>query len=246
MCIDKLTRLGFTEKESQVYLMLFRMGPSPVSAVAQRVSLKRVTVYAILDALFSRGLVTAVDTDQGRRYIPQDPSCLVEKLEEEKTVLDSKMKVALQCVEELESPFRGFGLEPKRVLFYEGQGSVEKALLEEFIGLTPLHGLISSSHDSEVKGVLSDLIRLRKEKGRLTMFHEVQAPLFSGGSLLVQEETVGFLTHRESLELMIIRDPFYAQYVTQVLLAPYFPTMPVTVSMKSVPAVISKGEPVKG
>lgn len=215
------------------------MGPSPVSALAQRVNLKRVTVYAILDALASRGLVNVVDTDQGRRYVPQDPSCLLEKLEEEKNTLQRKVEMAEECVRELESPSFASVPELKRVRFHEGIQAVKKGLHDHFLGTSPLNGLISVD-DSSLAGLC--LFELRTERlglGSLTIYQHVDVELFSKGTLLVQEDTVGFLAQRGALELMIIRDPFYAHYVKQVLFSPYF-------SRKSVGATISMGAPVKG
>ncbi len=239
MCIDKLTQLGFSEKEAQVYLMLFRMGPSPVSALAQRVDLKRVTVYALLDALKTRGLVNTVDTDQGRRYVPQDPSCLMLKLEEEKNTLDRKMQMAEEYMKELESPIFSGVPELKRVHFHVGVTSVKKGLSEYFLTEAPLNALLPMRLTAETELCLAELHEERDKEGALTVFQRVNAKLFTGGILLVLEDTVGFMALRGDLELMIIRDPFYAQYVKRVLFSPYF-------SKNSVGASISKAAPVKG
>lgn len=215
------------------------MGPSPVSALAQRVNLKRVTVYAILDALASQGLVNVVDTDLGRRYVPQDPSCLLEKLEEEKNTLQRKVEMAEECVRELESPSFASVSELKRVRFHEGLQAVKKGLRDHFMGVSPLNGLVSVDDFSPAGQCLAELCEDRHALGLLTIYHYVNVELFSEGSLLVQEDTVGFLAQRGALELMVIRDPFYAHYVKQVLFSPYF-------SKKSVGATISMGAPVKG
>lgn len=221
------------------------MGPSPVSAVAQRVSLKRVTVYALLDALIARGLVTTVDTDSGRRYFPQDPSCLFERLEDEKLKLQEKWTLTEQCVKELEAPFFASVTELRRVRFHEGFLSVERALQEYFLNSAPLNGLIALTEDVEAKRVVEGLRAEREALGQLTVLEHVDAALFSGGSLLVQNDTVGFLGTRASLELMVIRDPFYAQYVKQVLFSPYF-SKESSPGKKSVGATISRRSPVKG
>lgn len=237
--IEKLSRLGFSEKEAHVYLMLFRMGPSPVSALAQRVNLKRVTVYTILEGLTSRGLINVVDTDLGRRYVPQDPSCLLEKLEEEKNTLQRKVEVAEECVRELENPLFASVSELKRVRFHEGIQAVKKGLHDHFMGVFPLNALVSVDDSSLAGQCIEELREERQALGLLTIYQHVDVELFSEGTLLVQKDTVGFLAQRGALELMIIRDPFYAHYVKQVLFSPYF-------SKKSVGATISMGAPVKG
>lgn len=239
MCIEKLSRLGFTEKEALVYLMLFRMGPSPVSALAQRVQLKRVTVYALLDALESKGLVTVVETDQGRRYFPGEPSCILDRIEEEQRELQNKLKLAEECVQELELPLMGGFGTGNRVRFHRGELCVKKILGELFDPAIPMNGLLPESNPALLEQCLNVLTSVREKMNAVTVLKRVATDLSFAGVLLLQMDTVAFLAQRSELELMVIHDPFYAHYVRQVLFFPYF-------SKKSVGAMISKGAPVKG
>ncbi len=98
---ENLTQLGLSEKEALLYLTLLRNGPSPVSLLAKRLGLKRVSLYPVLEALELRGLLAFEQTPVGRKYIPHDPICLLELLEQESADLKYRMSLAKKCVEEL-------------------------------------------------------------------------------------------------------------------------------------------------
>jgi sugar-specific transcriptional regulator TrmB len=55
----KLTQLGFTPNEAQVYLALVQNGPLGASAIANATGLARTVVYPTLDSLVDQGLVEA-------------------------------------------------------------------------------------------------------------------------------------------------------------------------------------------
>ena len=57
MIQDYLQRLGFTAKESSVYLVLAEIGIQPASVVARRAGIDRVTTYKTLKKLAERGFV---------------------------------------------------------------------------------------------------------------------------------------------------------------------------------------------
>lgn len=98
---ENLTQLGLSEKEALLYLTLLRNGPSPVSLLAKRIGLKRVSLYPVLEALELRGLLAFEQTPVGRRYIPHDPVCLLDLLEQESADLKYRIDLAKKCVEEL-------------------------------------------------------------------------------------------------------------------------------------------------
>jgi sugar-specific transcriptional regulator TrmB len=52
-----LIRLGFTDKEAQVYMALIQYGASPASTLARRTNIKRTSMYDILNNLLEKNLV---------------------------------------------------------------------------------------------------------------------------------------------------------------------------------------------
>ncbi len=102
MLIDDLIRLDLTRKEAQAYTMLLRIGASPVSSLARRTSLKRVTLYSVLESLVQKGLIGYEVKKGVRYYIPYDPECLVDRFTEELARLKMKLSLARDCAERLE------------------------------------------------------------------------------------------------------------------------------------------------
>ncbi len=101
---NKLVQLGLSEKEAKLYLLLLQIGSSPVSALAKRAAVKRVTVYSVLEGLVERGLVSYQNQAGGRRYNAYDPECLLYLLEKEKAALKCRMELAKECVQKLNNP----------------------------------------------------------------------------------------------------------------------------------------------
>ena len=101
---NKLVQLDLSEKGAKLYLLLLQVGSSPVSALAKRAHMKRVTVYSVLEILVEQGLVSYEHFSIGRRYSAYDPECLLYLLEKEKAELKCRMELARECVQKLNNP----------------------------------------------------------------------------------------------------------------------------------------------
>lgn len=99
---ENLVQLGLSKKEAMLYLLLLRNGPAPVSSLAKRLELKRVSLYSILESLELKGLISVQKTQNGRRYLPHDPECLLDGLEKEQIQLKYRFELAKECVEKLQ------------------------------------------------------------------------------------------------------------------------------------------------
>ncbi len=81
--------------------MLLRMGPLPVSTLAIRANVKRVTAYSVLEALIDRGLVSYEKRKMCRYYSPHDPECLMYLLEQKSAEIKFQMDLARDCISKL-------------------------------------------------------------------------------------------------------------------------------------------------
>src|SRR5438270_798606 len=63
MLQDYLHQLGFSKKESDIYLVLAEVGVQPASVIARRSGLDRVTAYKNLRKLAEKGLVKVYSRD---------------------------------------------------------------------------------------------------------------------------------------------------------------------------------------
>lgn len=236
MFIENLTQLGFTEKEAQVYLMLLRTGPAPASTLAQRVQMKRVSIYTILETLCGKGVVSYEQTEMGRRYLPHDPECLYEQLEQERASLQVKLTLAKNCVEALQSPQYITQINSQRVYFFKGEKSIRRALeiyLEpkknvnylipstlDHVQLQEIQHFINDSQPREVKwfgyAPFHEHPNIEKHLKGLTL-KELNA-LPQNGHLFAQANRVFFLSAtKNGLELMLIIDSDYAKLLDQVI-----------------------------
>lgn len=80
--ISGLKDLGFTDKESQVYVALLSMGQGSAYAIARHSGLKKPTTYVILEQLIEKGAVQLLPKARKRIYIPFNPADLFRRARE--------------------------------------------------------------------------------------------------------------------------------------------------------------------
>ena len=74
---ETLIQIGFTEKESEIYLELLKLGPQAVSVIARKVEINRTTVYSVLRTLQAKGVVSSFVKNRVRVFVANDPNMLV-------------------------------------------------------------------------------------------------------------------------------------------------------------------------
>lgn len=139
--INELLKLGFTDEEAKVYLSVLELGGGPVSIIAKKADLHRVSCYHTLDNLVEKKILTKFDRNGIRHYVPEK----VEKLQE---ITEEKVNIAKFLMPELKSIISSSGFKPK-VRFYEGQDGVERVFEEslsaksEILGYSNLQNVIT-------------------------------------------------------------------------------------------------------
>ena len=218
MILDQLLKLGFTEKEGKVYINLLRIGPSPVSSLAQRIGLKRVTVYSVLESLGSRGLVTYEATENGRRYIPLDPDCILLDIERQTTEVRFKMNLARECIDRL-NIFLQQSLSPlkRAIVFYRGEVKVKK-VLEESLDMNMCKNWSVSNLFSQSSASAS----VRDIFGEKTLFElksksSTEESENLEGVLIIEAPQVYFIfTSEGELQMSVITEQVYAEHLALI------------------------------
>ncbi len=123
MLIEKLSTIGLTEREASVYVMLLRIGPSLVSPLARRLGVKRVTMYSVLESLQGKGLARSEETVNGRRYLPLEPGCLLDHVEQEFCRMRTKLELAKECVLEL-NKMESLSGEHNKTISFKGKNAI--------------------------------------------------------------------------------------------------------------------------
>lgn len=232
-------QLGFTENEAKVYLMLIRIGPSPVSSLARRIGMKRVTVYSVLDSLGSRGLVTFEQTDSCRKYIPHDPECLMFGLEKQSAELKYRMSLAKTCIEGMYQHVDTEPLNENNICFFSGVDAVFKALQERVDEDSTLFvvfpGFASSASLSkrlekfllsrwDGKGSLQLMVPNELRDMAVNLFHGAICTGFNARSsfnanLLVQKGRVFFvMSNQRGVRMLALNSSTYAKFFLEIVM----------------------------
>lgn len=118
----QLESLGFSAKESDVYLGLLEFGTQPASVIAKKTGIPRPTVLFLFEHLCSKGYVRK--SRRGRtQYFYADPSDLEQAKKSELERAEQALKEALPLLREFRNPFSS---EPK-VTFFEGLDGCRRA-----------------------------------------------------------------------------------------------------------------------
>jgi sugar-specific transcriptional regulator TrmB len=137
--IQILISLGLTDKESKVYLAATEAGTSPVSQIAQKAGINRVTTYDILEKLKQRGLISHFTKKQIKYFTATKAETLLEEFEKR----TNSLRVALPKLKKL----TGETAHP-RVRYFEGLEGI-KAIYADT--LTSKTEILNYSNSEEIR-----------------------------------------------------------------------------------------------
>lgn len=101
MINELLKKLGFSEKEIQVYLVVLENGKIAPARVATLTNIKRSTVYAVAKELLKRGVITEDVDGSGGYLVALPPENLNSALKVEEQAILEKKKIISEAVSEL-------------------------------------------------------------------------------------------------------------------------------------------------
>ncbi|PIU02035.1 hypothetical protein COT68_00030 [bacterium (Candidatus Torokbacteria) CG09_land_8_20_14_0_10_42_11] len=114
-----LSDLGFSDKETRVYLALLSLGRGTVSAIARAAGINRTTGYNILDVLVSKGLARISGKEPKEEYVAESPSVIPALLKQKIANYKTQLEKAMTLVPRLKT-IHNLADRPK-VKFYEGK-----------------------------------------------------------------------------------------------------------------------------
>jgi len=121
-----LSQFGLTRKEIAVYLDLLQEGASSAQEISRKTRVNRVSVYAALDLLISKGL--AAETKKGKRtfYVAESPESFQRIFDDEKFEIEEKeetlKELVLPTLKALDVSEEG----GPRFKFYEGEKGIDQ------------------------------------------------------------------------------------------------------------------------
>lgn len=167
---DHLQSLGFTEKESKLYITLLEIGPNPVSSIARKAGITRTTAYAALETLKEKGLVSAIEQGGIQQYTGVEPEKLEEYARNQQERAEENYKKIKNIVPQLKSLTGDLVMAPK-VKYYEGVEGIKTIYNDtiEVLKKLPKGERIKLSYSSapivahELRRYLDDYIKQRKK-----------------------------------------------------------------------------------
>lgn len=171
MLTTTLQHLGYSEKESKIYLALLELGTSPTSTIARFLRENRVTVYSSLKVLAKKGIILESRKNTVQVYTALNPEILIEQ---ERTRYE-QLKNALPDFLSLMNPH---AKKPK-VTFYEwldGMKNLLRELILEFKWSpnVEIHGFLGAkSMDPSFEEFLRNALEVEKQKPSETPTHVI-------------------------------------------------------------------------
>ncbi|MBI2106640.1 ArsR family transcriptional regulator [Candidatus Woesearchaeota archaeon] len=107
-----LEQIGLSNGETEIYMILLKIGESPASEISKHTKIARPNVYDYLNKLKEKGLVGFVNKKNKVYFIPSSPEKLLEHLEEKMDLLKEEIPALLKIY----NP----GKESSKVEVYEG------------------------------------------------------------------------------------------------------------------------------
>jgi sugar-specific transcriptional regulator TrmB len=106
-----LQRLGFSDKETLLYLTMHKIGPSAASTLARLTKIKRTSIYDILNTLLEKNLILSFKNGNNTYYAIDDVNKLFYQEKE-------KLATAEKLVKELQSSPKNW--EGLQINYYKG------------------------------------------------------------------------------------------------------------------------------
>jgi sugar-specific transcriptional regulator TrmB len=138
--LAELLKVGLSNEEAKVYLACLEINGGPVSTIAKKAGIQRVSCYHTLENLRDKQLVSQVMKNGIKYFTPEPPEQL------EKLALE-KLNTVKGLLPELKSLSSSLAFKP-RIRFYEGRDGVERVFSEslsargEILGYTNLQSVL--------------------------------------------------------------------------------------------------------
>jgi sugar-specific transcriptional regulator TrmB len=139
----KLRSLGFSDKESKVYVASLKLGSAPIQKIAKLATVNRATTYVLVEGFMKKGLMSSYTQGKKRLFTPESPDKLSALIREDKADVQKKEDTINEILPTLASIYdttQG-GVRPQ-VRFYEGK-----------LGLNSVREEMLKTKDKEIFGI---------------------------------------------------------------------------------------------
>lgn len=147
-----LKTLKISEKEYNLYSLLYKTGPASASKLSNVMQLPRTTVYESLKKLMNKGLVSQTFRERKRLFVGEPPSKVKTLLDVQKLQIQDSQRILSEAESHLpqflnefanQSPF-GTTSPQSEIRYYEGKQAVDR-VYDELLSSTEIKCYIHSS-----------------------------------------------------------------------------------------------------
>ena len=89
---ESLKEAGLSPRESEIYVMLVKLGQTTANTIAKRLDIDRTVTYNILNKLIIKGFVTHITKKSRRYYQVTDLNNLLRPLKEKESIIEKTIK----------------------------------------------------------------------------------------------------------------------------------------------------------
>jgi len=120
--LSKLRSLGFSDKESKVYVASLKLGSAPIQKIAKLATVNRATTYVVVQGFMNKGLMSSYTKGKKRLFTPESPEKLSALIREDKAEVEAKENTINEILPSLSNLYDTTqGGNRPQVKFYEGK-----------------------------------------------------------------------------------------------------------------------------
>jgi len=128
--IELLQNIGLTHAQAVIYLILLELGQSKVGEIIKKTNLQSSVVHNNVNKLIEKGLVTFVLIGKIKHYNAAEPDVFTGFVQEQKNVLDKKLKTIKKSLPKLKSIKSQAKKSSAEI--YEGRKGFKTAFMESY------------------------------------------------------------------------------------------------------------------
>ncbi len=240
--IEYLEQIGLSEKEIKVYTYLLSVDMAYPIDIAQETSIKRSTVYVIIEFLKEKGMVREIIHGKRGAYQAEAPERIKFLLEERKLKTEEYIKSFEKILPQIKATGRKHGQVPI-IKLYEGERAVQESMTElvmhpkfktdtdyavfplELVNKLFRHKNLRQFIDSKIKNNERFKCIYTAEEGKLEINDDMEqeAVLVDGKQyplscdISIFEDEVRFHMLGDNLYGIMIKNPELAQTLTSLI-----------------------------
>jgi len=177
MVKEHLSQLGFSDRETSVFLSLVETGKANASKLSRRTGIRRTTVYSVLSALIQKGVISQQQEKEGSIYLVNKPAALMRVIQREREELEKRETLTKELIENLAGLFQQSEQAIPKIHFFEGKKNVENMLYDSYDARQQsaanqdgiIWGYQDSSYFQEYKKYSEHNFSMRKKAGQVSI-----------------------------------------------------------------------------